>query len=111
MRKAALLAIASLALGGGPAAASGFRSDAAGCGTVSVELLGEKHPSAFRITISTGHVVCATAESTLRSYLANSVTRSGWFCVRGHSSQGQSWAAACGRSDGVLVRAFAASHS
>ncbi len=100
-----------LALGSSPAVGSRFGTEAVGCGTINVLIFGEKHPSAYLITMVAGHVTCATAESTLRSFLTKDVSRSGWFCVRGHSSQGQQWAAACDRSDGALIRAFGPVHA
>ena len=76
------------------------------CGTVSVRELGVPQPVVYRVRIVTGRVSCRTARRVLGLFLQKSVSPRGWFCARGHASQNQKWAAACGTRAGALVRAY-----
>jgi hypothetical protein len=76
------------------------------CGTVSVRELGVPQPVVYRIRIVSGRVSCRTARRVLTTFLAKDVSPRGWFCARGHASQSQRWAAACGTRAGATVRAY-----
>jgi hypothetical protein len=76
------------------------------CGTVSVRELGVSQPVVYRVRIVTGRVSCRTARRVLSIFLQKSVSPRGWFCARGHASQSQRWAAACGTRAGATVRAY-----
>jgi hypothetical protein len=76
------------------------------CGTVSVQAYGVAQPVVYRIRIVTGRVSCRTARRVLTTFLAKDISPKGWFCARGHASQSQKWAAACGTRAGATVRAY-----
>ena len=76
------------------------------CGTVSVREFGVPKPVVYRVRIVTGRVSCRTARRVLTTFLAKDVAPKGWFCARGHASQSQKWAAACGTRAGAVVRAY-----
>jgi hypothetical protein len=76
------------------------------CGTVSVREFGVPQPVVYRATIVTGRVSCRTARRVLVFFLQKSVPPRGWLCARGHASQNQKWAAACGTRAGANVRAY-----
>jgi hypothetical protein len=63
-------------------------------------------PVVYRVRIVTGRVLCRTARRVLTTFLQKEVSPRGWFCGRGHASQSQKWAAACGTRAGALVRAY-----
>jgi hypothetical protein len=69
------------------------------CGTISV-------PQVYRVRIVKGRATCRTARHVLKVFLAKDVSPRGWFCARGHTSQNQAWAAACGSHAGAIVRAY-----
>jgi len=46
------------------------------------------------------------ARRVLKVFLTKDVSARGWFCVRGHASQNQPWAAACASRAGAIVRAY-----
>ena len=76
------------------------------CGTVSVREFGVTQPVVYRVRIVTGRVSCRTARRVLTVFLQKDVSPRGWFCARGHASQSQRWAAACGTRAGAVVRAY-----
>jgi hypothetical protein len=76
------------------------------CGAVSVREFGVPKPVVYRIRIVTGRVSCRTARRVLTTFLQKDVSPRGWFCARGHASQSQRWAAACGTRAGATVRAY-----
>ena len=76
------------------------------CGTVSVREFGVPQPVVYRVRIVTGRVSCRTARRVLATFLQRDVSPRGWFCARGHASQSQRWAAACGTRAGATVRAY-----
>jgi hypothetical protein len=76
------------------------------CGTVSIREFGVAQPVVYRVRIVTGRVSCRTARRVLTTFLAKDVSPKGWFCARGHASQSQKWAAACGTRAGATVRAY-----
>jgi hypothetical protein len=76
------------------------------CGTVSLREFGVPQPVAYRVRIVTGRVSCRTARRVLTVFLQKDVSPRGWFCARGHASQSQRWAAACGTRAGAVVRAY-----
>jgi hypothetical protein len=76
------------------------------CGTVSVHEYGVSGPVVYRVRIVTGRVSCRTARRVLGVFLGKDVSPRGWYCARGHASQSQAWAAACGTRAGALVRAY-----
>jgi hypothetical protein len=69
------------------------------CGTISV-------PQVYRVRIVKGAISCRTARRVLKVFLTKDVSPRGWFCARGHASQNQAWAAACGSRAGAIVRAY-----
>ena len=77
-----------------------------GCGTVSVREFGVPQPVVYRVRIVTGRVSCRTARRVLTVFLQKNASPRGWFCARGHASQNQKWAAACGTRAGANVRAY-----
>ena len=76
------------------------------CGTVSVHEYGVRQTLVYRVRIVTGGVSCRTARRVLGVFMAKDVSPRGWYCARGHASQSQAWAAACGTRAGALVRAY-----
>ena len=76
------------------------------CGTISVRDYGVSQPVVYRVRIVKGRVSCRTARRVLTFFVAKDVSPRGWFCVRGHASQNQSWAAGCGTRAGAIVRAY-----
>src|SRR5581483_2864877 len=86
------------------AAAAGARASAASpCGTISLGVgpVGGRH--LYGIVVAQGHPTCADARRVLYGFLAAGRAASGWFCVRGHVSQGQHWAASCATVDGTAA--------
>jgi hypothetical protein len=73
------------------------------CGTISV-------PEVYRVRIVTGAISCRTARRVVKVFMTKDVSPRGWFCARGHASQNQSWAAACGTRAGAVVRAYGPVH-
>ena len=69
------------------------------CGTVSA-------PEVYRVRVVKGPATCRTARRVLKIFLTKHVSPRGWFCARGHASQNQAWAAACGSRAGAIVRAY-----
>jgi hypothetical protein len=69
------------------------------CGTISA-------PEVYRVRIVKGPATCRTARRVLKVFLAKDLFPRGWFCARGHASQNQAWAAACGSRAGAIVRAY-----
>jgi hypothetical protein len=86
------VALAALAAAARPAGA------VVRCGTISV-------PEAYRVRIVKGPATCRTARRVLKVFLTKDVSPRGWFCARGHASQSQVWAAACGSRAGAILRA------
>ena len=89
----AVVVLAALAAGAQPAGA------VVRCGTISV-------PQAYRVRVVKGPATCRTARRVLKVFLTKDVSARGWFCARGHASQNQAWAAACGSRAGAIVRAY-----
>jgi hypothetical protein len=89
----AVIVLVALAAGARPAGA------VVRCGTISV-------PQVYRVRIAKGAVSCRTARRVLKVFLTKDVSARGWFCARGHASQNQAWAAACGSRAGAIVRAY-----
>jgi hypothetical protein len=73
------------------------------CGRFSVKLSGRTYTYAVRVAV--GRLSCASARTVLRSFIVTGRSPRGWFCVRGHASQGQKWAAGCTRA-GADIRAY-----
>jgi len=83
------------------------RTDAAvACGRISITPFGSTRQLAYTVRIVAGRVSCATARRVMRNFMAKSAYPRGWFCARGHASQGQKWAAACGTAAGADVKAY-----
>ena len=101
MRIALLLAVASLLLFAGEAAA---RPPAKACGTVTARLGGNDFT--YRVRVVSGRVTCRNARLVLRGFIAKAVTPRGWFCARGHSKD--AWAASCARTAAprATIRAY-----
>jgi hypothetical protein len=89
----AVVALAVLAAAARPAEA------VVRCGAISV-------PEVYRVRIVKGPATCRTARRVLKVFLTKDVSPRGWFCTRGHASQNQKWAAACGTRTGAIVRAY-----
>ena len=89
----AALVLAGLAVSARPAGA------VVRCGTISV-------PRVYRVRIVEGPATCRTARRVVKIFLTKHVSPRGWFCARGHASQSQPWAAACGSRAGAVVRAY-----
>ena len=79
---------------------------AVGCGRISVTPYGSNRQLAYAVRIVAGRVSCTTARRVMRTFMAKSVYPRGWFCVRGHASQGQKWAASCGTAAGANVKVY-----
>ena len=88
-----VLVVAGLAASARPAGA------VVRCGTISV-------PQVYRVRIAKRPATCRTARRVLKVFLTKDVSPRGWFCARGHASQNQPWAAACGSRAGAIVRAY-----
>jgi hypothetical protein len=89
----AVVVVAALAAGARPAGA------VVRCGTITV-------PPVYRVHIVKGPATCRTARRVLKIFMTKDVSPRGWFCARGHASQNQAWAAACGSRAGAIVRAY-----
>jgi hypothetical protein len=76
------------------------------CGTISVPEYGSTKELVYRVRIMKGPATCRTARRVLKVFLTKDVSPRGWFCARGHASQNQAWAAACGSRAGATVRAY-----
>jgi hypothetical protein len=93
-----VLVVAVVALAG-VAAAARPAGAVVRCGTISA-------PEVYRVRIAKGPATCRTARRVLKVFLTKDVYPRGWFCARGHASQNQTWAAACGSRAGAIVRAY-----
>ena len=96
MRVAFVLAVVVLA---GVGAAARSAGAVVRCGSISV-------PEVYRVRIVKGPATCRTARRVLKVFMTKDVSPRGWFCARGHASQNQAWAAACGSRSGAIVRAY-----
>jgi hypothetical protein len=76
------------------------------CGTISVPEYGSTKQLAYRVRVVKGPATCRTARRVLKIFMTRDVSPRGWFCARGHASQNQAWAAACGSRAGAIVRAY-----
>lgn len=76
------------------------------CGTISVPEYGSSKQLVYRVRIAKGPATCRTARRVLKVFMTKDVSPRGWFCARGHASQNQAWAAACGTRSGAIVRAY-----
>jgi hypothetical protein len=79
---------------------------AVGCGRISITPYGSSRQLAYSVRIVSGRVSCTTARRVLRSFMAKGSFPRGWFCARGHTSQGQKWAASCETAAGASVKAY-----
>src|SRR5690242_10838501 len=61
------------------------------CGVVTVTDQTKRY--GYSVRIDKGKVTCARARAVMHTFLAKDVSPRGWFCVRGHASQNQKWAA------------------
>jgi hypothetical protein len=89
----AVVVLATFAAGARPAGA------VVRCGTISA-------PQVYRVRVVKGPATCRTARRVLKVFLTKDESPRGWFCARGHASQNQAWAAACGSRAGAIVRAY-----
>jgi hypothetical protein len=100
---AALAAAAALSVPAADAtapAASAVRT----CRVVAVVDQGKRY--GYSIRIDRGSITCLRARSVMHTFLARDVSPRGWFCVRGHASQHQKWAAQCANEAGAAIKAF-----
>jgi hypothetical protein len=74
------------------------------CRPVTVTAQGK--PYGYSVRIVKGTVTCTRARTVLHAFLADAAFPRGWFCARGHASQGQKWAAQCASGAGAVIRAF-----
>jgi len=96
----AAVVLAALAVAARPAGA------VVRCGTVSVPEYGSSKQLVYRVRIVKGPATCRTARRVLKVFMTKDVSPRDWFCARGHASQNQVWAAACGSRAGATVRAY-----
>jgi hypothetical protein len=96
--KGACLVCLAVALAAGAAAVWAAPASRV-CGRITVGSV------AYRVRVVTGKVTCVTARRVMTTFLRRNVSPRGWFCVRGHRSQNQAWAASCG-TPVAEVRAF-----
>ncbi len=103
---AAAAAAGALALGtgGAPAAPIAASSTFKACGHVSFKQGGKTY--AYSVRRDKGPTTCVHARVVMRAFLVTAASPRGWFCVRGHASQNQRWAATCAAGGGAIVRAF-----
>jgi hypothetical protein len=83
-----------------PAASSAIKA----CGHVSFTQRGKTY--AYSVRRDKGLTTCIRARTVMRAFLITAASPRGWFCVRGHASQHQRWAATCAAGGGAIVRAF-----
>ena len=76
------------------------------CGTITVPVYGSSKQLVYRVRIVRRPATCRTARRVLKIFMTKNVPARGWFCTRGHASQNQAWAAACGSRAGAIVRAY-----
>ena len=74
------------------------------CRIVTVMDQGKRY--GYSVRIDSGKVTCTRARTVMHTVLAKNVSPRGWFCVRGHASQNQKWAAQCANQAGSSVKAF-----
>jgi hypothetical protein len=98
VRKSLLLLLALMA---GVAAAPAHAAVSRDCG-LTPRVDGRK----YQVEVVKGKVACKTARRVATKFLRDSTYDRPWFCVRGHASQNQDWAASCSR-DKVLFRVWA----
>jgi len=101
----AVLVIAVVVLGT-PAAAARPATAIVRCGTISVPEYGSSKQLVYRVRIVKGPATCRTARRVLKVFMTKDVSPRGWLCARGHASQNQTWAAACGTRAGAITRAY-----
>jgi hypothetical protein len=92
-------------------AASGFllapsAGAAVACGRISFTPFGTTRQLAYSVRIVAGRVSCTTARRVMLRFMTKDTHPRGWFCARGHVSQNQKWAAACGTAAGADVKAY-----
>ena len=76
------------------------------CGTISVPEFGSSKQLVYRVRIVKGPATCRTARRVLKIFMTKDISLPGWFCARGHRSQSQAWAVACGSRAGAIARAY-----
>ena len=76
------------------------------CGRISFTPFGTARQGAYSVRIVKGAVSCRTARRVMLRFMEKNTFPRGWFCARGHRSQGQKWAATCGTARGVDVKAY-----
>ncbi|HEX6702615.1 MAG TPA: hypothetical protein VF101_17950 [Gaiellaceae bacterium] len=101
-----LLLVATVLLSAAVLALTPSTGATVGCGRISITPYGSNRQLAYAVRIAAGRVSCTTARRVMRTFMAKSVFPRGWFCVRGHASQGQKWAASCGTAAGADVKAY-----
>jgi hypothetical protein len=100
-----LLIVAAFAAGAALAVAP--RGDAfVACGRISFTPFGTTRQVAYSVRIVKGNVSCRTARRVMLRFMEKNTFPRGWFCARGHASQGQKWAASCGTAAGANVKAY-----
>ena len=92
-------------------AASGFvAAPSAGAGVACARIaftpFGTTRQLAYSVRIVAGRVSCATARRVMLRFMTKDTYPRGWFCARGHTSQNQKWAAACGTAAGADVKVY-----
>ena len=60
----------------------------------------------YAVKVVAGRVSCKTDRRLMRTFMTKNTFPRGWFCARGHASQSQKWAAACGTAAGADVKAY-----
>jgi hypothetical protein len=95
VRSLLILIVVAAGLVAAPAQAAGTRQ----CG-LTPRIDGEK----FQVDLVHGKISCRTARRVATKFLRDDTIAPPWRCFRGHSSQGQRWAASCSRGEKVLVR-------
>jgi hypothetical protein len=69
------------------------------CGTILV-------PQVYRVSIGNGARNVPDRAARAEDLSDEGRLSKGWVCTRGHASQNQAWAAACGSRAGAIVRAY-----
>jgi len=102
-----LLVVAAAVAAVGAALVVAPRSDAVvACGRISFTPFGTTRQVAYSVRIVKGNVSCRTARRVMLQFMEKNTFPRGWFCVRGHASQGQKWATSCGTAAGTDVKAY-----
>ena len=105
MRLVPLVLVATLAAAAALAVAPSGDAVVA-CGRISFTPFGTTRQVAYSVRILKGAVSCRTARRVMLRFMEKNTFPRGWFCARGHASQNQKWAAACGTAAGADVKAY-----